>query len=206
MNNEKKKSKFFLMLRIIKKRVKLRTLLLLALTFAANSYAWFIYTTKVDNAVEARVRSWNVRFDFEDNEIAEYINFNIDDMYPGMAEYSNFIKIVNSGEALGQIQYEVVSARIMNTTYVIDGVDITSESLITSLREDYPFVIDIGVSNANVSPGGGEEQFNLIVNWAYESGDDGLDTYWGNQAYDYQTANPDSPLIALRIKISVIQA
>ena len=44
MNNKKKKGKFFVILRIIRKRVKLRTILLLALTFAANSYAWFIYT------------------------------------------------------------------------------------------------------------------------------------------------------------------
>ena len=69
MNNKKKKGKFFVILRIIRKRVKLRTILLLALTFAANSYAWFIYTTKVNNSVEAHVRSWNVRFDFEESEI-----------------------------------------------------------------------------------------------------------------------------------------
>ena len=77
MNNKKKKGKFFVILRIIRKRVKLRTILLLALTFAANSYAWFIYTTKVNNSVEAHVRSWNVRFDFEESEIAEFVNFNI---------------------------------------------------------------------------------------------------------------------------------
>ena len=176
MNNKKKKGKFFVILRIIKKRVKLRTILLLALTFAANSYAWFIYTTKVNNSVEAHVRSWNVRFDFEESEIAEFVNFNIDDMYPGMTEYSNFINIINSGEALGKISYEIVSARIMNDNYVVDGEVITSEGLINSLANDYPFIIDIGVSNLEVTPNGGEEQFYIRVNWAYESGDDALDT------------------------------
>ena len=206
MNNKKKKGKFFVILRIIRKRVKLRTILLLALTFAANSYAWFIYTTKVNNSVEAHVRSWNVRFDFEESEIAEFVNFNIDDMYPGMTEYSNFINIINSGEALGKISYEIVSARIMNDNYVVDGEVITSEGLINSLTNDYPFIIDIGVSNLEVTPNGGEEQFYIRVNWAYESGDDALDTYWGNQAYDYHLANPDTPVISLRIKISVVQA
>ena len=57
-----------------------------------------------------------------------------------------------------------------------------------------------------VTPNGGEEQFYIRVNWAYESGDDALDTYWGNQAYDYHLSNPDAPVISLRIKISVVQA
>ena len=94
----------------------------------------------------------------------------------------------------------------MNDNYVVDGEVITSEGLINSLANDYPFIIDIGVSNLEVTPNGGEEQFYIRVNWAYESGDDALDTYWGNQAYDYHLANPDAPVISLRIKISVVQA
>ena len=205
MNNKKKKGKFFVILRIIKKRVKLRTILLLALTFAANSYAWFIYTTKVNNVIEARVRSWNVRFDLEQSEVAEYIDFVVSDMYPGMPDFEREIRIVNSGETTGKINYEIISARVINTEFIVDETT-TSEMMINKLKNEYPFKIDIGVSNDIINPEGGEESFLLKVTWAYESGNDTEDTYWGNQAYDYQEAHPNDPIITIRIKISVIQA
>ncbi len=203
---KKKKNKFIYILKIIRKRVKPRTLLLLALTLTANSYAWFIYTTKVNNAVEAHVRSWNVRFDFESSEILEYINFNVDDMYPGMEDYENSIKIINSGEATGKINYEIIRARIIDTVYVNDGETVTTNSIINNFKNNYPFKIIIEVTNEEISPNGGEEQFSIKVKWDYEAGNDEQDTYWGNQAYDYQQTNPDSSIISLEIKISVIQA
>ena len=93
----KKKNKLYVTLKIIKRRVKLRTLLLLALTLTANSYAWFIYTTKVNNVIEARVRSWNVRFDLEQSEVAEYIDFVVSDMYPGMPDFEREIRKQKDG-------------------------------------------------------------------------------------------------------------
>ncbi len=201
-----KKNKIIYILKIIKKRVKPRTLLLLALTLVANSYAWFIYTTKVDNTIEAHVRSWNVRFDYDSSEITEYIDFNIDDMYPGMGNYENSIKILNTGEATGKINYEVVSARIINDNYVIDENAQTTENVVNSLANDYPFKIIIGVTNSEITKETGEEEFYIKVTWDYESGNDKEDTYWGNQAYDYQQNNPNSPIISIKIKISVVQA
>ena len=201
----KKKNKLYVTLKIIKRRVKLRTLLLLALTLTANSYAWFIYTTKVNNVIEARVRSWNVRFDLEQSELAEYIDFVVSDMYPGMPDFEREIRIVNSGETTGKINYEIISARVINTEFIVDETT-TSEMMINKLKNEYPFKIDIGVSNDIINPEGGEESFLLKVTWAYESGNDTEDTYWGNQAYDYQEAHPNDPIITIRIKISVIQA
>ena len=201
----KKKNKLYVTLKIIKRRVKLRTLLLLVLTLTANSYAWFIHTTKVNNAIEAHVRSWNVRFDLEQSEVAEYIDFVVSDMYPGMPDFERKIKIVNSGETTGKINYEVISARVINTEFIVDETT-TSEVMINKLKNEYPFKIDIGTSNDIISPEGGEENFLLKVTWAYESGSDTEDTYWGNQAYDYQEANPNKPIITIKIKISVVQA
>ncbi|MCI6001615.1 MAG: hypothetical protein MRZ37_00435 [Tenericutes bacterium] len=202
---KEKKRRILRVIKIIKKRLKLRTLILLILTFAANSYAWFVYATKVSNSVEAHVRSWNVKFNFGSTQLTEYVNFNIDNMYPGMDEYANFINIVNSGETVGRINYEIVSARILDTTYNVPE-DITSSELINSFLNDYPFIIDIGSTNELVSPNGGEEQFSIKVNWEYESNRDDLDTKWGNRAYDYYKQHPDSSIISIRIKINVIQA
>ena len=131
----KKKNKLYVTLKIIKRRVKLRTLLLLALTLTANSYAWFIYTTKVNNVIEARVRSWNVRFDLEQSEVAEYIDFVVSDMYPGMPDFEREIRIVNSGETTGKINYEIISARVINTEFIVDETT-TSEMMINKLKNE----------------------------------------------------------------------
>ena len=53
MKEESKLKKIF---RVLKKRVKLRTLLFLALALAVNSFAWFIYANKVDSGIGAKVK------------------------------------------------------------------------------------------------------------------------------------------------------
>ena len=45
-----------------KRRIRTSTLFFLFLTLASNSFAWFIYSTKVSNSITAKVRSWHVNF------------------------------------------------------------------------------------------------------------------------------------------------
>ena len=54
-----------------KRRIRLRTIFLLAITLASNSFAWFIYSTKVSNNITAKVRSWHVNFEVGAGEMAE---------------------------------------------------------------------------------------------------------------------------------------
>lgn len=201
----KRKNIFLLILKRLKKRIKLRTLLFLALTISANSYAWFIYATKVNNDIEAHVRAWNVSFEVNSTKMEEYITFDVGEMYPGMAQYTDRVTARNSGESLASLTYEVISARIMNDVYVVGTNGITSESLLLKLANDYPFSIVVTATNNSISPNGGEAQFVLTVSWPYESGNDAVDTFWGNNAYDYHLNNPTSPFIAINIKISAIQ-
>ena len=70
MNDQKKKRK--------KRRIRLRTLFLLAITLASNSFAWFVYSTKVSNNITARVKSWHVNFEVgSGEEIEEYLEINM---------------------------------------------------------------------------------------------------------------------------------
>lgn len=204
MEEEKKKSKVKIILRRIKKRVKLRTILLLMLTFAANSYAWFIYTTRVENQIEAHVRSWSVSFESASGGAEEFIKFSIDDMYPGMEEFKDSIKAVNNGENKAKLSYEIVSFKIMDTLYE-SGKNITSEELLNKIRTEYPFKIILAVTNEEMDGKGGESEFTFSVTWPYESGDDVLDTYWGNKAYEFHALHPDEKIIELEIKISAVQ-
>ena len=95
--------------RKILKKVRLKTLFLLAITLASNSFAWFIYTTKVSSNISAKVREWNVTFEANGQAVEKTIEINIDSLYPGMNAYNQTLTAANSGESKAQITYEIVS-------------------------------------------------------------------------------------------------
>ena len=184
------------------KKVKFKTLFLLMITLASNSFAWFIYTTKVSSNISAKVREWNVSFDVNGENVEKTIEINIDSLYPGMTTYTQTLTASNSGEARAQISYEVIRANIL-------GDDLTSMNysdiqIINYLRSYYPFSIDFHVSN-DIVQSNSEETITISVSWPYESGQDEEDTKWGNLAYTYHSSHPDTPSIDLSIKITAYQ-
>lgn len=188
--------------RKILKKVRLKTLFLLAITLASNSFAWFIYTTKVSSNISAKVREWNVTFEANGQAVEKTIEINIDSLYPGMNAYNQTLTAANSGESKAQITYEIVSTNILGDNLV--NYNYSNEDILNYLKNNYPFTIEISSTNSIIEPNG-EEKINITVSWPYESGDDEKDTYWGNLAYNYHQANPGEPSIVLVIKISAIQ-
>lgn len=188
--------------RKILKKVRLKTLFLLAITLASNSFAWFIYTTKVSSNISAKVREWNVTFEANGQVVEKTIEINIDSLYPGMNAYNQTLTAANSGESKAQITYEIVSTNILGDNLV--NYNYSNEDILNYLKNNYPFTIEISSTNSIIEPNG-EENINITVSWPYESGDDEKDTYWGNLAYNYHQANPGEPSIVLVIKISAIQ-
>ena len=188
--------------RKILKKVRLKTLFLLAITLASNSFAWFIYTTKVSSNISAKVREWNVTFEANGQVVEKTIEINIDSLYPGMDAYNQTLTAANSGESKAQITYEIVSTNILGDNLV--NYKYSNEDILNYLKNNYPFTIEISSTNSIIEPNG-EEKINITVSWPYESGDDEKDTYWGNLAYNYHQANPGEPSIVLVIKISAIQ-
>lgn len=188
--------------RKILKKVRLKTLFLLAITLASNSFAWFIYTTKVSSNISAKVREWNVTFEANGQAVEKTIEINIDSLYPGMNAYNQTLTAANSGESKAQITYEIVSTNILGDNLV--NYNYSNEDILNYLKNNYPFTIEISSTNSIIEPNG-EENINITVSWPYESGDDEKDTYWGNLAYNYHQANPGEPSIVLVIKISAIQ-
>ena len=187
-----------------KRRIRKSTLFFLFLTLASNSFAWFIYSTKVSNNITAKVRSWHVNFDVSSGSgSSEYIEVNIDSVFPGMEDFYQEVTAVNNGEVDAKISYEIVSARIFDDDLIQRGL--SSSSIIDSFKSEYPFVLSIGASNNIIAANGGEEVIFVSASWDYESGDDLEDTKWGNKAYDYHLNNPDSPSISILIKVSAIQ-
>ena len=187
-----------------RRRVSLGSLLLLAITFASTSYAWFLYSTKVSTGVTAYIRAWKVSFEVGQEEIEQEINFEVSQIYPGMSTYTDSVVVHNNGESNAAISYEIIGARVLNSGYYVTDV-YTSDMLRYTLINDFPFSINITQSNPTVAAGS-TESFSLVVSWPFESGNDAADTLWGESAYDYKIAHPNDPSIVVQIRITAVQS
>ncbi len=206
MQNSRKKVTLFELIKIVVKRVRISTLILLLITFSSTTFAWFIYATKISSGLTAHIETWDVKFTADDNNISEYINFVIPDLYPGMANYSDGITAYNFGEKQATITYQIISAKILGTVYTVDEVTLTTGQLTNILADDFPFKIELELTNDILSPNSGTTRFNINVTWPYESGNDDLDTYWGKRSFDFTNNNPTLPSIEIQLKISAIQS
>jgi len=204
-NENKKGNKLKRILLLIKKRVKLRMVLVLAILISANTFAWFIYANKVEGGINAKVKAWNVLFEVDNGEAVQYVNFDIESIYPGMDTYTKTLTVTNKGESPADLSYEIMSANILGDYIESDKTGtITPELLLHSLRNDYPFKINPVFEKNSIAPNE-SATFTLSVSWPYESGNDELDTEWGEKAYDYHIANPTYSSIIIKMKIMAVQ-
>ena len=91
--------------RRIKKRISAKTLIILIVTLSVNSFAWFIYATKIDSSVSVHVRAWNVVFEAGDSEVTDTVNLVVDSIYPGMEDYEYQITAYNRSEVSANLSY-----------------------------------------------------------------------------------------------------
>ena len=191
-------------------------LIFLVLLVVSNTFAWFIYATKIDSNVSVHVRAWNVLFEAGDNVVTDMINITVDSIYPGMDDYEYEITAHNRSDVSASLSYEILSARILDQEYITTvgraalgqqpvATDLTSAQLEAKLANDYPFSISVDVSGNVIALGDGEETYTLSVIWPYENNQDDVDTYWGINAYQFKESNPLDPSITLRIKIIITQ-
>ncbi len=208
MSDDKKKKRRHLL--------KPSRLVFLIVLLAANTFAWFIYATKINTDVSVHVRAWNVVFESGENELSNDVDIDIDSIYPGMDDYEYEITAYNHSEVSASMTYEILSVRILSTSYytaeekqrlglTITGDEPTSADLEDMLENDFPFSITFETSSNTIAQGNGEETYTLAVVWPYESNDDETDTLWGSNAYTYKQSNPPSPSIALKVRIIITQ-
>ncbi len=195
---------------VLKKRFSIFHLLFLAVIIAANTFAWFIYMDKISSDIDVRVKAWNVSFRLNNQEMEDYINFTVSDIYPGMTPFQQSLAVTNDGEMDANLSYEIVSVTVMGDTYTTEGGAMTEEELTTLMNENYPFKVTITTSQSLITRDGGTALFYINVTWPYESATNGvsndeLDTYWGNRAYTFKQENPTLPCIKVRVKLSAIQ-
>lgn len=186
----------------IKAGIRRRTIFLLIVATITNAFAWFIYSNKVSNTINAGVKSWKITFAQDGTNLENEVTFNINSIYPGMPNYTDRIEIRNSGEMAANITYELISVKIFEQTFT--NATYTSAQLESILSDNYPFVTTFNVSSATIDINQ-SANFSVLVNWPYESGDDELDTFWGKKSYDFKSQNPGVNEIEIKVKIVASQ-
>lgn len=189
-------------IKTLKKSMRLKVLTLLGIMLTFNTFAWFIYSSTVSNSITTSVRAWRIEFE-NDDEVSQYIEFEIDDLYPGMPDYNNYINVVNYGDSAATLTYDVISFEILGTSYT--NPPLTSAQLEYRIENEYPFKIDLSLSNETLPPETGSSDFIVSVSWPYESGDDEEDTFWGHAAYEYKELYPELKQIIINIKLIATQ-
>lgn len=189
----------------IGRMVKIRHLILLIFLFLVNTYAWFIFSTKVSMGITAHIASWSIHFTAADGEAVTNMTFYVDRVFPGMEEAKQSLNISNTGTEPAVLSYDIEYVRIFDQEYdVEDGY--TSEDLEELLTDEHPFKFAF-IKSAEIIQGvTGAETFDVTLNWPYESGDDEEDTLWGEEAYSYYATNPTNAAIEVRMLIHAIQS
>ncbi len=199
-----KKKEIKIVLNRLKKTLGIKTLLILIVLLSFNTYAWFVFSSRVDTEMGAKVRSWNITFLQDNQSISQSLTFDIDDIYPGMNNYLDEVVITNNGDTNAVVDFEITSVRILDTTYTVDSEN-TSSDIIDMLESDFPFKIILGVDNNIIVPSG-SSTFSVNVIWNFEENDDSVDTLWGENAYTYNHTHSDMPSISINLIIHIDQS
>ena len=83
--DKEKKSLFLVILKVLKKRFRFRHMLFFALLITFNSFAWFIYMNKISSDLQVKVKAWNVSFEFNNQTMTDYINFDVTEIFLAVA-------------------------------------------------------------------------------------------------------------------------
>lgn len=186
------------------KYINTKTMVILIVLLAFNAFAWFIYITKASLELDIHVAAWEIDFKTDDQIIKNDILLEIDRIYPGMEDYTKEIEVVNKGEINAELSYRITSIEIFGEKYEI-GDQYTSDDL-QNILESYPFKISIESSSDQIEAGTGQGKFTVKVVWPFESGNDIVDTYYGNKSYEFQENNPDGKGLIVKFELTAEQS
>lgn len=190
----------------ILKKVKIRNMLILILLLMFNTYAWFIYATRVATDITAHVSSWNVEFVGSEGEITTNLLVTIGRIYPGMDRFEKIVEVHNKGETKAVLGYEIEEFKVMGETFTVDETNgPTTQDIVDKMNTEYPFKIKIEKDDTLLSEGTGNGTFTISLDWEFESGDDEADTNWGNRAYEFYSLHPGENSIEIKMTLMATQ-
>ena len=160
----------------------------IVISFTSVTLAWFAYSGLSTVSTEVGVKAWYIKLEKDGETVSNDIVISSSEIYPGMETLNEIVKIKNMGDSDAQINYSIVSARVLGDikdNYIVDDV-ITSEYVEDVFGYEYPFHLNISLSKNYVLSKGDESIFEVSVSWPLDSGQDEIDSLWGTEAYKFQ--------------------
>ncbi|MBQ7104429.1 MAG: hypothetical protein IJN90_01085 [Bacilli bacterium] len=173
MKMKKKVHKIYNKLQKKKTAIKIRAFIMAGFLLAVNSFAWFVFISNGNGNITADVISWDIVF-LDQEEQVEMLDINLDDLYPGMSNFSRDIVVKNRSDLDATFKYEVEGVIVYGKEYVV-------EDYIASLQNDFPFKISF-THNKNDLAIGEKLNFTVSVTWPFESSNE---YYKLNELYSY---------------------
>ncbi len=167
-------------------KLNIVSILFAAISLISVSLAWFAYSGLVDAQTEVGVKAWYIEFEKDNEVVANDIVISLADIYPGMDTVSEKVRIKNLGDADAKVKYTISEARILDDEAdYYDSTLVSSSYIEDALSHNYPFHINIAVSKQYVAAKDEDTVFEVSISWPLDSGDNSLDSLWGNKAYRY---------------------
>lgn len=143
-----------------RKKLKLRSMLLIIFLFGVNAYAWFVYMSNASIELNSTVSTWNVTF-FDDTEEVKDLVINTGNIYPGMETFTRQFKIKNKSDTKASFSYMIDDLSIL-------GNDITIDDKENYLKNDLPFTVSLIPSKTELDEND-TLVFDIKIDWPYEA-------------------------------------
>ena len=178
-------------------KLNLLSLFFAAISFISVTLAWFAYSGIISSETKIDVKAWQIKFSKSGEPISNQVVISLPEISPGMQTVSETINIQNLGDSPATLNYEISSARILDETLTETG-----EELEDKLSHDYPFHINMSLSDNYVDAHDGTGEFVVSVSWPLDSDNDDVDSEWGNKVYQFNDSNSQKES-AIRVQITL---
>lgn len=171
----------------IKKRMGVRTFLLVLFLFGVNVFAWFVYISEAQVQTDASVAAWDLNF-YDGTDLVKNIHLT-PTIYPGMQDVEKTVTISNASDVGATVVYTPKDIYFAGQKLYDD--ESNSAQISQSLQNDYPFKVLFSSTKIELSNVDSAD-FTVRITWPFEESDKYykvIKTLPFTEDYDYYTFN-----------------
>ena len=192
-----------------KGKKKAKKYILFIFTLIMTTFAWFAYSKVLNSQLNMHVAAWDMEYFIGDEKKKNPIGIEFPTLYPHMPEQTVTVDILNNGEALVDLSYNIQAISIAGVSYELvpegkqpttgnyieieepvleekDTGEVISKGKIINDAAKFPFTLEIEHS-AQVAAKN-KAYLKVTANWAGDN--DELDSKWGYTVGKYFMDNP----------------
>lgn len=192
-----------------KDKKKAKKYILFIFTLIMTTFAWFAYSKVLNTQLNMHVAAWDMEYFIGDEKKENPIGIEFPTLYPHMPEQTVTVDILNNGEALVDLSYNIQAISIAGVSYELvtegkqpttenyieieepvleekDTGEVISKGKIINDTAKFPFTLEIEHS-AQVAAKN-KAYLKVTANWAGDN--DELDSKWGYTVGKYFMDNP----------------